>query len=70
MRDYVHDIRKAARVLRLGLPETEVIQAILEGLNPQERSRLIFADRPRCFADLDRLCVVSSTVQALSLIHI
>ena len=61
--DFVHDIRKAARVLRLGLPETEVIQAILEGLNPQERSRLIFADRPRCFADLERLCVVSRTVQ-------
>ena len=42
----------------------EVIQAILEGLNPQERSRLIFADRPRCFADLYRLCVVSKNVQA------
>ena len=62
--DYVQDIRKAARVLRLGLPETEVIQIILEGLNPQERSRLIFAERPRCFADLCRLCVVSNTVRA------
>ena len=68
--DFVRDIRKAARVLRLGLPETEVIQAILEGLTPQERSRLAFADRPRCFADLEQLCVVSRTVQALSLIHI
>ena len=58
------DIRKAGRVLRLGLSETEVIQAILEGLNPQERSRLVFADRPRCFADLYRLCVVSNTVRA------
>ena len=47
--DFVHDIRKAARILRLGLglPERDIIQAILEGLNPQERSRLIFADRPR-----------------------
>ena len=62
--DFVHDVRKAAWVLRLGLPETEVIQAILEGLNPQERSRLIFAERPRCFADLYRLCVVSNTVRA------
>ena len=62
--DYVQDIRKAARVLRLGLPETEVIQTILEGLNSQERSRLIFAERPRCFADLARLCVVSNTVRA------
>ena len=50
-------------MLRLGLPETEVIQAILEGLHPQERSRLVSADRPRCFADLEQLCVVSRTVQ-------
>ena len=61
--DFVRDIRKAARVLRLGLRETEIIQAILEGLNPQERSRLIFVDSPRCFADLERLCVVSRTVK-------
>ena len=38
--DFVHGIRKAARVLRLGLPERDIIQAILEGLNPQETSRL------------------------------
>ena len=50
-------------MLRLGLPETEVIQAILEGLTPQEKSRLAFADRPRCFADLERLCVLSGTVK-------
>ena len=61
----MHDIRKAARVLRLGLPEGDIIQAILEGLHPQEISRLMFADRPRCFADLDRLCLVSRTVQAM-----
>ena len=62
--DFVHNIWKAARVLRLGLPETEVIQVILEGLTPQERSHLVFADHPRCFADLDRLCVISIRVQA------
>ena len=62
--DFVQSVRKAARTLRLGLAEREIIQVILEGVTPQERSRLVFADRPRCFADLDRLCVVSRTVQA------
>ena len=68
--DFVQDIRKCARVLRLGLPEKDVVRIILEGVTPQERSRLVFADRPRCFADLEKLCVFSKTVQGLSLIHI
>ena len=63
--DFVHNIRNTARILSLGLPERDIIQVILEGVTPQERSRLVFADRPRCFADLDRLYVVSRTVQAM-----
>ena len=63
--DFVQDIRKCARILRLGLPENEVVGRILEGVTPQERSRLVFADRPRCFADLERLCVFSKTVQGI-----
>ena len=59
------DIRKCARVLRLGLPEKDVVRIILEGVTPQERSRLVFADGPRGFADLERLCVVSRTVQGI-----
>ena len=51
------------QILRLGFPETEVIQVIREGLNPQERSRLVFADPPRCFADLDRWCAHARKVQ-------
>ena len=60
----MHDVRKAARILRLGLPETELIQVIREGPNPQERSRLVFSDPPRCFADLDRWCAHARRVQA------
>ena len=63
--DFVQDIRKCARVLRLGLPENEVVGRILEGVTPQERSRLVFADRPRCFADLEKLCVFAKTVQGI-----
>ena len=39
--DFVQSVRKAARILRLGLPETEVIQVILEGPTPQERSCVV-----------------------------
>lgn len=61
--DFVRSVRDAARILRLGLTEQEVIQVILEGVTPEERSRLVFAQRPQSFADLDRLCVVSRTIQ-------
>ena len=33
------------------------------GRDAQERSRLVFAERPRCFTDLDRLCVMSRNIQ-------
>ena len=33
-------------------------------MTPQERSCLVFADRLRCFADLERLCVISRNIQA------
>ena len=60
---FVSSIKDAARILRLGLPEPEIIQTILEGVTPQERSRLVFAERPRSFIDLDRLCALSKTIQ-------
>ena len=44
--------------------EPEIVQVILEGGTPQERSSLVFAERPRCFADLDRLCVMSRAIQS------
>ena len=61
----VQSVRDAAQILGLGLPEEEIVQIILEGVTPQERLRLVFAERPRRFVDLDKLCVMS-----LSLIHI
>ena len=74
--DFVYSIRNSARILRLGLAENDIVQVILEVVTPQERSRLVFAGRPGCFADLERLCVKSRNIQAndesrdLSLIHI
>ena len=60
---FVHSIRDTARTLGLGLSEEEVVQIILEGVSPQERLRLVFAERPRRFVDLDRLCVMSKDIQ-------
>ena len=56
---FVNSIRDSARILGVGLSEEEIVQIILEGVTPQEKSRLVFAERPRCYADLDRLCVTS-----------
>ena len=60
---FVHSIRDAARILGLGLSEEEVVQIILEGVSPQERLRLVFAERPRRFIDLDKLCAMSKAIQ-------
>ena len=60
---FVHSVRDAARILGLGLSEEEIVQIILEGVTPQERLRLVFAERPRRFVDLDKLCVMSRAIQ-------
>ena len=60
---FINSIKSAARVLRVDVSEAEVVRVILEGLNPQERSRLVFLERPRSFADLSRACVFARTIQ-------
>lgn len=42
-------VRSAAQILRLPKSEGEVVQVILEGVTPQERSRLVIPERPRTF---------------------
>ncbi|XP_054266844.1 uncharacterized protein LOC128989016 [Macrosteles quadrilineatus] len=60
---YVGDICGVWRVLRLGIPENQLVDIVLQGLKPEERSRLIFAPKPSSFADLDRLVILSRSVQ-------
>ncbi|KAG8331612.1 hypothetical protein J6590_037073 [Homalodisca vitripennis] len=60
---FVAEVRDTGRVLRLDIPESTVVTTILEGLNPEERSRLVFAGRPSTFSELDRLCIASRSVQ-------
>lgn len=59
---FVSSIKWVSRVLRVGMPESEVVGTILEGITPEERSRLVFAQRPSTFADLDKLSVTSRMV--------
>jgi hypothetical protein len=60
---YVGDVRMLARVLRLGIPEHQLVDMVLQGLKPEERSRLVFAPRPSSFAELEKLVILSRSVQ-------
>jgi hypothetical protein len=40
--NYIQSIRDAALVLRINKSESEVVQRIVEGLNPMQRARFVF----------------------------
>jgi hypothetical protein len=54
---YASSIRDAATVLRLPVSDQELIDNILDGLSPLQRSRLAFQKRPSSWAEVDRLCI-------------
>lgn len=60
--DFVNSIKQIAKVLRLNKTEQEIVSTIVEGLNPSERSRIVFCSRPNNFAELDQLTVHSQNV--------
>lgn len=62
---YCTEVRSASRVLRLDLSEEEVVQVILDGITPEERSRLVFCSKPVTFAELDQLVVTARNVQLI-----
>jgi hypothetical protein len=59
---YVANIKEMAAVLRQDADEAAVVRTILDGLNPRERNRLVFCDRPRNYADLDNMCVYAHNI--------
>jgi len=61
--NFIAAVKEAGRVLRLEISEADTVQVILEGLNPEERSRLALSARPNSFLELDRLCIASHSVQ-------
>ena len=67
---YISDIRESSRLLRVDWNETQMVDTILIGLSPEERSRLSLINRPNTIADLEQCSIHSSNVWYLSLIHI
>lgn len=53
---FVHGIKEVAQVLLIDKNENEITETILEALSPEVRNCLVFADNPKNFDDLDRLC--------------
>ncbi|XP_063227204.1 uncharacterized protein LOC134533635 [Bacillus rossius redtenbacheri] len=60
---YVNEVKEAAAIFRLQVSEQEVINTILDGLSPEERSRLVFLSKPSSFSELDRMCIHSQNVR-------
>lgn len=59
---YISEVRENSQVLRVNLTETEVVETILIGLSPAERSRLALMPRPCNFFQLEQLCIHSANV--------
>ena len=56
---YVQDIIFSARVLKVRMTETELVDTVLANLNSVSRNHCAFQQRPTTLAELNRLCVVS-----------
>ena len=59
---YIADIRESSRLLQVDWTEKQLVDTILVGLSPEERSRLALISRPLTFADLEQCSVHSSNV--------
>ncbi|XP_039276054.1 uncharacterized protein LOC120349641 [Nilaparvata lugens] len=59
---YILAIKYAAKLLRLNKSEEEIVNDICSGLNPEERSRLFFQNKPSSFAQLTEMSVTSQNI--------
>lgn len=53
--DYIEEIRLGMAALCVEVPESEAVISIVEGMRPQDRSRVLFTDKPQTFVDLDKM---------------
>lgn len=63
LNQYVERVRTAALALDMQVTEAESVSNILEGMRPEDRSRLIFAQRPSNFPQLQQLV---NSIEALA----
>ena len=59
---YISEIRESSLLLKVNLSEPQLVETILVGLSPEERSRLVLINRPNTFAELEQCCIHSSNV--------
>lgn len=63
--NYIWDVRTAVTALCVQNREEEIVEAITQGINPRDRSCIMFASKPTTFADLEKLVTqVASVAQA------
>lgn len=55
LQQYIEEIRIAVTALELPVTEEEAVENILEGIKPEDRSRLFFLPKPATFTELDEL---------------
>lgn len=56
---YISEVRSFSEVLLCDVPETELVNSIKCGINPEDRSKLVFENNPQSFKDLDSLCIAT-----------
>ena len=59
---YISEIRESALLLQVKWSEQQLVDTILVGLSPEERSRLALMKRPTTFTELELCCIHSSNV--------
>lgn len=60
---YISGIKEGSELLLCNLSESELVENIVLGMNPQERSRVTLLGTPRSFEDLEKMCIYSHNVQ-------
>ena len=59
---YISEVRESALLLQVKWSEQQLVDTILVGLSPEERSRLALVKRPTTFTELELCCIHSSDV--------
>jgi hypothetical protein len=59
---YFQSIRETAQILRIQELEDQVVQQIIEGVNPVQGSRFVFQAPVKSFKDLEQLIVVDRRI--------
>lgn len=59
---YICSVKDAARVLRLPVSERDVVNNIIEGLAPTQRSSFVFQAMPTNYRDLDQLAILDQNL--------